>query len=434
MVRAAFSAPGKALLVGGYLVLDPKYQAYSVALSARIHTVVEEEVDANEDGSLVIICSSPQFTESTWKYTVDQSGSVTSDRNDSENPFLRACVLVASAYTAGQQNGGKTITLTIYSDDAFHTQIDSIQKGTEPRKQFKFHKSPITKVPKTGLGSSAALTVSVMAALLSRLDKQTSYSTDSESEYYDVAHNLSQIAHCYAQGKIGSGFDIATAIWGSIVYRRFDPQLLNQVCDLAVQIDKGQFTNDLYKEFVEELRKLVSSLKVAHSRCALPPKLSLLMGDVNGGSETPKLVSQVLKWRKENPERASELWDNLYEQNMTLVSQLEAGASDYEAISKTIMNIRGYLRAMSKEADVPIEPPSQAILLDKCQSVAGVVGGIVPGAGGYDAISLLVETDHIEQIKEQNRKGTVLKSVTWLNLHEESVGLQTETPDGYPLP
>lgn len=434
MVKAAFSAPGKALLVGGYLVLDPKYQAYSVALSARIHTLVDEKVDSTDDGSVEIICSSPQFTDSTWKYTVDKSGLVTSERNECENPFLRACVLVASAYTAGQNNSGKSITLTIYSDDAFHTQIDSVPKGTEPRKQFRFHDSSITKVPKTGLGSSAALTVSVMAALLSCLDSRTPFSTDSESAYYDVAHNLSQVAHCYAQGKIGSGFDIATAIWGSIVYQRFDPLLLNKVCDLASQIDNGKFTNDLYKEFVEELQELVSSLKVAHSRCALPAKLSLLMGDVNGGSETPKLVSQVLKWKNENPERAEELWGNLYEQNMMLVSQLEAGAPDYEAISKTIMNIRGYLRALSKEANVPIEPPSQAILLDKCQTVTGVVGGIVPGAGGYDAISLLVETDHIEQIKEQNRKGTVLKSVTWLDLHEESVGLQAEKPEGYPLP
>ena len=48
------------------------------------------------------------------------------------------------------------------------------------------------------------------------------------------------------------------------------------------------------------------------------------------------------------------------------------------------------MREMGKLAGVPIEPPEQTALLDTCVSVAGVVAGGVPGAGGYDAIWLLV--------------------------------------------
>ena len=48
------------------------------------------------------------------------------------------------------------------------------------------------------------------------------------------------------------------------------------------------------------------------------------------------------------------------------------------------------MREMGKLAGVPIEPPEQTALLDTCVSVAGVIGGGVPGAGGYDAIWLLV--------------------------------------------
>ena len=39
----AFSAPGKALLAGGYLVLKPEYRSYVVALSARMHALVSQE-------------------------------------------------------------------------------------------------------------------------------------------------------------------------------------------------------------------------------------------------------------------------------------------------------------------------------------------------------------------------------------------------------
>lgn len=48
------------------------------------------------------------------------------------------------------------------------------------------------------------------------------------------------------------------------------------------------------------------------------------------------------------------------------------------------------MRKMGELAVVPIEPPEQTVLLDACVSIAGVIGGGVPGAGGYDAIWLLV--------------------------------------------
>jgi phosphomevalonate kinase len=42
-----------------------------------------------------------------------------------------------------------------------------------------------------------------------------------------LAHNTAQYAHCLAQGKFGSGFDVAAAIYGSHVYTRFDPKVLD---------------------------------------------------------------------------------------------------------------------------------------------------------------------------------------------------------------
>lgn len=42
---------------------------------------------------------------------------------------------------------------------------------------------------------------------------------------------------------------------------------------------------------------------------------------------------------------------------------------------------------------MPIEPESQTALLDGLSGVEGVFGGVVPGAGGYDALALLVRDD-----------------------------------------
>ena len=37
------------------------------------------------------------------------------------------------------------------------------------------------------------------------------------------------------------------------------------------------------------------------------------------------------------------------------------------------------MREMGNLSDVPIEPPEQTELLDACVSIAGVIGGGVPG-------------------------------------------------------
>lgn len=42
-------------------------------------------------------------------------------------------------------------------------------------------------------------------------------------------HRIAQYAHCRAQGKVGSGFDVSAAIFGSHVYRRFTPSLLSDL-------------------------------------------------------------------------------------------------------------------------------------------------------------------------------------------------------------
>lgn len=46
-------------------------------------------------------------------------------------------------------------------------------------------------------------------------------------ESRDLVHKISQAAHCAGQGKIGSGFDVSTASFGSQRYVRFSPSVLN---------------------------------------------------------------------------------------------------------------------------------------------------------------------------------------------------------------
>jgi len=61
-----------------------------------------------------------------------------------------------------------------------------------------------------------------------------------EGSHSTLVHNVAQLCHCAAQGKIGSGFDVSSAVYGSQVYTRFSKEILepfmnhNQDQDLAL--------------------------------------------------------------------------------------------------------------------------------------------------------------------------------------------------------
>lgn len=63
-------------------------------------------------------------------------------------------------------------------------------------------------VAKTGLGSSAALVTSLVACLLQSFGVvDLSASADKQ-----LVHNLAQVAHCLAQGKVSAAKAIGTAL------------------------------------------------------------------------------------------------------------------------------------------------------------------------------------------------------------------------------
>jgi phosphomevalonate kinase len=59
------SAPGKVLIAGGYLVLDPLYSGTVVSTSSRFYSAITTSKIPNQ-----IIVSSPQFVNAEWKYAV----------------------------------------------------------------------------------------------------------------------------------------------------------------------------------------------------------------------------------------------------------------------------------------------------------------------------------------------------------------------------
>jgi len=252
-------------------------------------------------------------------------------------------------------------------------------------------------------------------------------------------HNLAQAAHCTAQGKIGSGFDVAAAVYGSCIYRRFSPNVLEHLGELG-SID---FAKRLLATVNDNLTPKLWDTQIQKSEIDIPKELRLVMCDVDCGSETPGMVKKVFAWRKENPEEAALLWATLQKGNEDLASELRSlaisertSASSYENLRDIILTIRSLVREMSEKSGVPIEPKVQTELIDACSELPGVIGGVVPGAGGFDAVALLIE-DNQETVDELSRflddykmteagEKAMIGKIRLLDVKQEMVGIRAE--------
>lgn len=68
----AFSAPGKVLLAGGYLVLDRDHTGLVFGLNARIHVAIESNSACESPTPSEIIVRSPQFRDAEWRYSYQE--------------------------------------------------------------------------------------------------------------------------------------------------------------------------------------------------------------------------------------------------------------------------------------------------------------------------------------------------------------------------
>ncbi|KAI0268714.1 ribosomal protein S5 domain 2-type protein [Gloeopeniophorella convolvens] len=436
MSSIVVSAPGKVLLAGGYLVLDPAYSGVVVSTSSRFYTVISPG-SANK-----IVVRSPQFANATWSYSwsiaetasppslhVSQVKSSSASTNKFVHLALQKTLSLALEATGPaklSQALGTGLDITIVGDNDFYSQQDQLKARGLPVSLASLGQLPpfgptgvaLAEVSKTGLGSSAALITSLVTALLVQSGLIAPAELASAPARH-LAHNVAQFVHCLAQGKVGSGFDVSAAVFGSQLYTRFSPAVLKPLMGDAAGA----------QPLLPILAPQNNAWDFSVKPFALPPCTRLLLADIHAGSNTPLLVGQVLKWRTENSAQAHSLWTSLDQSNTSLGETLarltELHARDENAYVETVRwvsglqpvqwlanpnmhqaqstcleafyeahllteQIRNKMREMGRLSGVEIEPPQQTKLLNASVSMAGVIGGGVPGAGGFDAIWLLM--------------------------------------------
>jgi phosphomevalonate kinase len=391
-MKVTVSAPGKVLVLGGYLVLEAPNPGLVLTTSARFYcTTTDHTPDPSAHGpsnAITVYFHSPQFATSEI-YAYDLS---THRLAPQHNVFVASALEATFSLLVPRFPRPAlvplTLSTTVVADNDFYSQRQQLAlRGLPPTTAGLRQLPPFTnpldvpphvhapdtplKISKTGLGSSAALTVSLVASVYRAL--HLSYNQPIPADWLDQVHTTAQYAHSIAQGKIGSGFDVASAVWGSIVYTRFTP---------------------------ERLTSSSASLDHVAEKLTVPENWVLVCGDCCGGSHTPSMVSTVLQWKKQSSD-AQTLWNDIATLNREVIGGLVAGRGSQPQVKQQLKQIRTYMKRMGVQAGVPIEPDAQTRLLDKTFELGGVVAVGVPGAGGYDAIYALCEGEEAAGRVEQ---------------------------------
>ncbi|KAI8324010.1 Phosphomevalonate kinase [Martensiomyces pterosporus] len=493
------SAPGKVLVVGGYLVLDRSYSGLVVGtdtcLYAAVHTQVLDTASAPtlRASDIPVLVVSPQFNSAWWKYvfstessTLVQYESADGGSNAFVEVVLEAALGLANDYARSRvaemaaaepelpPANRKGLKIALMADNDFYSQRRTLKEMGLDLSSESLQKLPrmcatgttLKDVHKTGLGSSAAMVTSLVAAILAHFgavnaaDLQAGKAVSAESERsLKLVHNIAQYAHCLAQGKIGSGFDVSSAVYGSHVYRRFSPAVLE-----AAMAQRGDI-KEVKRATSPDNDGWNSDVTPVH----VPPRFILRLADVDGGSNTPSMAKKVLGWQKANPEAAKELWSSLDAANRRicavwgcLAAAHVSNSSDYDSaidwcsahrstewtnapnyassathqlladLVAATQDVRSLQRTLGESAEVPIEPPKQTRLLDACMDVPGVCMAAVPGAGGYDAIFCVTLGQDASRAVEQVWSQWTEMSVGPLLANQASSGVRILDPAAYP--
>ncbi|CAI5495580.1 unnamed protein product [Closterium sp. Naga37s-1] len=296
----------------------------------------------------------------------------------------------------------------------------------------------VPEVAKTGLGSSAAMTAAVSAALLRFLgvlggtgsgapdevcqerpmgsgaeegSQEEAVGSEGTVGREEVVHRVAQVAHCLAQGKAGSGFDVASGVFGSMCYQRFNPAVMHSLMVGALVLGAAVLRCAMMGA---EAAMTVSSVSATlrsplwdHTIAPLhlPRGLLLVLGEPGtGGTATPSMLSAVMKWRRQSPDEAEPIWEGLKEANAAVAAALTPVPARTHPSRRLLHHseppaarashcsnpMRHLLSAMGSAAATPIEPPQQTALLDATMQQPGVVMAGVPGAGGFDSVFAVV--------------------------------------------
>lgn len=326
--------PGKLMIAGEYGILEPEMNGIILAVNRYITVKV---TPSKEYG----LSSSMQRTVFHWDYSKDKR--INLKNTDNISPFLFFSLDVAFEYLECLEIPLETFYIEIKS------QLDDKKTGK-----------------KYGLGSSAALIVGIIIAILD-------YFEILEHTSLETRFCLCATAHLKAQGS-GSCGDIAACVYGGWVwFQSFSVRWLLE------KIEKGEGLGEILKTSWPGLR--IISL-------TSPPDLYFYSGWTKKVARTPNMISKIIEYKQQNPNSHKRFLDLSNEATGSLIQGFLN--QDTNRIIEGIGKSREALLYLGQESGVEIETKELRALCN----IGELYGkGKPSGAGGGDCGIVLTKQD-----------------------------------------
>ncbi|GAB4075200.1 phosphomevalonate kinase [Barrientosiimonas marina] len=316
--------PGKLMIAGEFAVLEN----YQTLVAMAVDRFVYATIDDSRDNRLTL--ESYGLYKMPWAY---EARAVHVKTADKRTRFVAEAM--TTVYTYLQEQG--------ITPEPFHLAVRSELADASGRKY--------------GLGSSAAVVTSVVAAMLHRFWP--------EEPADALIFKLAALSHVMTQ-KGGSGADVAASSFGGwLEYASFQASWLREASTRFATI--SELVNADWPYFSAQPLEL-------------PDTIYLCIGWTGSPASTPKLVDKILRLQESDPD--------LYQQFLTdsadAVGRFTRGIreADPALIMDGARQNRQALAAVGRQAGAPVETPLLTTLCDLAEAHGGA--GKPSGAGGGD--------------------------------------------------
>lgn len=327
------------MIAGEFAVLEPNHDLVVMAVDRFVYATLSE----SNQNSLSL--TTFDLNNLAWEY---ESNAVKIKTDDSRVRFVEDAMTIV--YTYLKENN---ITPT-----PFHLSVKSELDDVSGRKY--------------GLGSSAAVVTSVVAAMLKK------YLPESQSAA--LIFKLAAIAHVKTQGS-GSGADVAASSYGGFLqYASFQ----------ATWLQKAYEDANTVIQLVEENWPYLSLNPIK-----IPDNVHVCIGWTGTPASTSKLITKIKQLNIDNPE----LYEAFLTDSERAVSTILKGVTGEDAylIIEGIKENRHALATVGKKANAGVETPLLKKLCDLAEEHGGA--GKPSGAGGGDCgIAFLPSKEQAEDL------------------------------------
>lgn len=317
------SAPGKLMLSGSYGVVHG-HPAVVTAVNQRLYVTVEK------NGEDVFLLNAPDLGLRAYSKTID-------DLARKELP--KGVRFIEHMYKRFLEKYPQDHGIVVTSQSDFSSSF--------------------------GFGSSSAVTVAFAKALTTLYNiKMTN------KELFDFCYQVI----IDVQG-VGSGFDIAAAIWGGTIYYQKPAAIVDQIPLSGIEIVVGY-----------------TGLK----------------------ADTPTLIHMVNSRHREDSEKINKIFEEIGQTSVQLREFLSQ--SNFEEAGKCLTRHQLLVRQLGVSTDMLDNLTSKAV-------AAGALGATLSGAGGGDCMIALVETSEKAQVEDAIAEagGEVIS----IDCNQEGVRLET---------